>query len=71
MLTYQRREAAPDPLYWEYHAEGKAKFKARVDRRGAERRASVYVFCADDAKKRQLSAYRPPSYDAEVLKRIT
>jgi hypothetical protein len=70
VLTYQPRGAAPDPLYWEYHAKGKAKFKARVDRWGAERRASVYASCADDARTRQLTAYRPPSSDAEVLKRI-
>jgi len=67
VLTYQPRGPTPDPLYWEKHAEGKAKFKARVDRWGFERRSSVYTSCADDARKRNLADYRPPSSDAEIL----
>lgn len=67
VLTYQPQGTTADPLYWEHHAEGKAKFKARVDRWGFERRFSVYASCADDARKRKLADYRPPSSDAAIL----
>ncbi len=69
VLTYQPRGPTPDPLYWEHHAEGKARFKARVDRWGFERRSSVYASCENDARKRKLADYRPPSSNAEILPR--
>lgn len=58
----------PHPLFVEMHGEGKAKFKAKPDRWGHEKKRSMHRSCARDLDGRwPLSAFRCASTKATAV----
>jgi hypothetical protein len=66
ILTFENRVLTPHQptLDWEYHAEGKAEFDARVERWRTKKRKSIYSVCLPDAKKWPLAEFKTPSKEA-------
>lgn len=55
------------PLFWESHGSGKARFNARPDLWGHDKRLSMHDTCAPDLKRWCLSAFRCASNKAEAV----
>ena len=62
----ERKAQGPRPIFWEYHGEGNADFKAQPDLWGDPKRQSMREVCASDLK-RNISEFRPASDDAEPV----
>ncbi|WP_156948591.1 hypothetical protein [Bradyrhizobium sp. WSM1417] len=52
------------PLFWERHSEGKAKFNARAERWGQDKRLSVFAAAQPDLDKFKPKDFRRPANDA-------
>lgn len=52
------------PMFWERHSEGKAKFKARAERWGKDKRLSVFEAAQPDLGKFNPKDFRRPANDA-------
>jgi len=68
VLTFNpNKSVKKDPLYWERHGEGHAKFKANVPKWGNKKRESVYDAAFPGLTKPGRTAFRSPSKEAEIL----
>jgi hypothetical protein len=52
------------PLFWERHSERKAKFNARAERWGQDKRLSVFTAAQPDLEKFRPKDFRRPANDA-------
>jgi hypothetical protein len=55
------------PLFWERHSESKAKFEARAERWGNEKRESVFKAARPDLKKQKPVEFRRPANGANPV----
>lgn len=72
LLTFDQKSAnaARPTLRWERHAEADG-FKARAGTWGSDKRESVYSVCHPDTSRFNLSNFKRPASDAEIVWPLT